>query len=97
MINLCIFVDKDHYALKNSLWAYADLLLKFPNGEEIYCSSEMCRLVIKKSSAEERMTEIWRSCNNVKYSSDGWRNEKINYLQSLRLEWIFKSRIIHEI
>lgn len=45
-------------------------------------------------SAEQRMTEIWRSCNNVKYSSDDcrtyfkdnqpmfqqdWKNKKLYY------------------
>lgn len=49
-------------------------------------------------SAEQRMTEIWRSCNNIKYSSDNcrtyfkdnepmfqqdWRNKKLYYRYSL--------------
>lgn len=49
-------------------------------------------------SAEQRMTEIWRSCNNVKYSSDNcrtyfkdnepmfqqdWENKKLYYRYSL--------------
>lgn len=49
-------------------------------------------------SAEQRMTEIWRSCNNVKYFSDGcrtyffdkepmfqqdWKNKKLYYRYSL--------------
>lgn len=49
-------------------------------------------------SAEQRMTEIWRSCNNIKYSSDNcrtyfkdnepmfqqdWKNKKLYYRYSL--------------
>ena len=49
-------------------------------------------------SAEQKMTEIWRSCNNIKYSSDNcrtyfkdnepmfqqdWRNKKLYYSYSL--------------
>lgn len=66
--------------------------------QKIVFKTKVLPPIITKISAEERMTEIWRSCNNVKYSSDNcrtyfkdkepifqqdWNNKKLYYRYSL--------------
>jgi serine protease inhibitor len=43
---------------------------------------------IVSKSAEERMTEIWRSCNNVKYSLDNCRTYFKNNEPMFQQDWI---------
>jgi hypothetical protein len=55
-----------------------ELNIQIPEGFEIdETKSTFSKIVFKpilsKKSREARMTEIWRSCNNVKYSSDNCR------------------------
>lgn len=55
-----------------------ELNIQIPEGFEINESMSTFEKIvfkptIKLPSAEERMLEIWRSCNNVKYSSDNCR------------------------
>lgn len=79
------------------------LKINIPKGYEIDNSLStfeniVFKPVIPKQLAEDRMREIWRSCNNVKYSSDGcrtyyknnepmfqqdWNNKKLYYRYSL--------------
>lgn len=77
--------------------------IQIPEGFEIDESkSTFSKIVFKpiihKISAEDRMAEIWRSCNNIKYSSDNcrtyfkdnepmfqqnWKDKKLYYRYSL--------------
>lgn len=76
-----------------------ELNIQIPEGFEIDKSMSTFEKIvfkptIKLPSAEERMLEIWRSCNNVKYNSDNcrtylkdnepiiqqdWKNKKLYY------------------
>lgn len=85
--NLCIFQPNIDNLFKPLIWKYADLMLEFSNGTKIYCSSEMCQLASKKQTPEELMTEIWRSCNNVKYSSDNCRTYFKDNVPMIQQDW----------
>jgi len=80
-----------------------ELKIQIPEGFEIDESTSTFEKIvfkpaIKLPSAEKRMLEIWRSCNNVKYSFDNcrtyfkdntpiiqqdWKNKKLYYSYSL--------------
>lgn len=80
-----------------------NLKINIPEGYEIdekasTFTNIVFKPIVKTISAEERMTEIWRSCNIVKYSEDNcrtyfrdenpmfqsdWNNNKLYYNYTL--------------
>ena len=69
-----------------------ELKITPPEGYEIdeslsTFSNIVFKPVIKKESAEERMTAIWKSCNNVKYSSDGCRTYFKDNVPMIQQDW----------
>ena len=72
-----------------------NLQITIPEGYEIdeslsTFSNIVFKPVIKKESAEERMTAIWRSCNNVKYSSDNCRTYFKDNVPMIQQDWTAK-------
>jgi hypothetical protein len=72
-----------------------ELKITIPEGYEIdeslsTFSNIVFKPVIKKESAEERMTAIWKSCNNVKYSSNGCRTYFKDDIPMIQQDWTTK-------
>ena len=72
-----------------------NLQITIPEGYEIdeslsTFSNIVFKSVIKKESAEERMTAIWKSCNNVKYSSNGFRIYYKDNVPMIKQDWTTK-------
>ncbi len=69
-----------------------EINIEAPNGFEIDKSKSTFRKIVFKAivikqSAEERMREIWRKCNIVKYSSDNCRTYFMDNTPMIQQDW----------